>query len=92
MLKRSCLRISGIKDDDREDTTQLVLNLAGEVGADISIDDINRSHRVGRFQEHNAADDIFGDISDEPEQSFKSREIIVKLKNYDVRIRITQKA
>ena len=86
--RRSCLRISGIKEDGTEDTTQLVLNLAGEVGADTSIDDIDRSHRVGRFQEHNAADDSFGDISDEPEQPFKSREIIVKFKNYDARLKL----
>ena len=38
--RRSCLRISGIKEIQNEDTKQLVLNLAGEVGADISIDDM----------------------------------------------------
>ena len=76
--RRSCLRISGIPETQNEDTTHHVLILAGEVGADISIDDIDRSHRVGRFQEHNANEDDFGDIRDEPSQSFRSREIIVK--------------
>ena len=82
------MRISGIPDTQNEDTIQYVLNLAGEAGADISIDDIDRSHRVDRFQEHNANEDDFGDISDEPVQSFRSREIIVKFNNYSARLNL----
>ena len=83
----SCSRISGIKETQNEDTKQLVLNLAGEVSGDISIDDIDRSHKVGMFHEHTADEDDFGGISDEPVESFRSREIIVKFTNYDARLK-----
>ena len=46
--RRNCLRISGIPESDTEDTDRLVLDMADAIGASIAIDDIDRSHRVGR--------------------------------------------
>ena len=83
--RRSCLRISGIAEDDSEDTTQLVLDLAVRCGANIHMDDIDRSHRVGKPQTQNNDDE---DISDEPRVPIRAREIIVKFRTHGARLRM----
>lgn len=49
--RRNCLRISGVKEVDGEDTDKYVLTMASAIGADISITDIDRSHRVGKMKD-----------------------------------------
>lgn len=46
--RRNCLRITGIQEDPGEDTDEIVLKMAADLGADIQINDIDRSHRVGK--------------------------------------------
>ena len=46
--RRSCLRISGIRESLNEDTDKIVLDVAKDIGASISPSDIDRSHRVGK--------------------------------------------
>ena len=43
---------------------------------------------MGRFHKHTADEDDFGDISDEPVESFRSCEIIVKFTNHDGRLKL----
>ena len=83
--RRSCLRISGIVEKNNEDTTRFVLDLADRCGADISIQDIDRSHRVGRPIAQEEGD--FG-ISDEPQRSTKTHEIIVKFQSHGARLQL----
>ena len=48
--RRYSLRLhTDIQEEDREDTDQIVLDAVRETGVDIKLDDISRSHRVGRF-------------------------------------------
>ena len=83
--RRSCLRISGIAEKSNEDTTRVVIDLADRCGANISIQDIDRSHRVGRPIVQEEGD---FDISDEPQRSTKTREIIVKLRSHGARLQL----
>ncbi len=46
--RRNCLRISGITDQPGESTDSIVLQIASELGANLTSSDIDRSHRVGR--------------------------------------------
>lgn len=51
--RRSCLRISGVQENDNEDVSKIVLDIARQVGADISLQDIDRTHRVGKTRDQN---------------------------------------
>ena len=46
--RRNSLRIAGIPESLGEDTDEQVLDLARDIDVDISISDIDRSHRVGK--------------------------------------------
>ena len=48
--RRNSLRISGIPEEPDENTDQRVIQLAGGLGIDISPNDIDRSHRVGKLE------------------------------------------
>lgn len=74
--RRSCLRVSGIVEKPNEDVTQLVLDLADRISADINVPDIDRTHRVGKVQSDNT-----------PGRKHAGREIIVKFTNYEARLR-----
>ena len=81
--RRSCLRIAGIKETSNEDVTQKVMNLAQSVAAPITLQDIDRAHRVGKSRddfpdpEENISDEALGP---------RSREIIVKFTNTSARL------
>lgn len=49
--RRQCLRIFGIKEENDEDTDEIALKVAKDIGVDLSVTDIDRSHRVGRKNE-----------------------------------------
>lgn len=76
--RRSCVRISGIKEEEGENTDELVLDLARRVSADIRPEDLDRSHRVGRPRE----------VSQNANTLPRPREIIVKLTNYRARMQL----
>lgn len=76
--RRSCLRISGIKEEEGENTDEIVLDLARRVSADIRPEDVDRSHRVGRPREVNQNTNAVP----------RPREIIVKLANYRARMQL----
>ena len=46
--RRNCLRVSGIGENTFENTDALVLKMAATVEADITLDEIDRSHRIGK--------------------------------------------
>lgn len=46
--RRNCLRIAGVPEDSRENTDDYVIKLTGDLGVDVVLNDIDRSHRVGR--------------------------------------------
>ena len=42
------MRVAGVKENTSENTDVLVIDLSRAIGAEISLDDIERSHRVGK--------------------------------------------
>lgn len=46
--RRNNLRVFGIAENDKENCDELVMRLARQIGVDIGIADIDRSHRVGQ--------------------------------------------
>ncbi|MEW8187067.1 MAG: hypothetical protein AB2794_18935 [Candidatus Thiodiazotropha endolucinida] len=74
--RRACLRISGINEEEGENTDDIVLNLATRVSADVRLEDLDRSHRVGRPR---PADPTNNTVP-------KPREIIVKFSNSKARL------
>ena len=46
--RRNCLRISGVPTQTEEDTDDYVVQMSQTIGANRSIQDIHRSHRVGK--------------------------------------------
>ena len=81
--RRSCVRIAGIPENTNENTDEHVLDLAARLNIDISPRDIDRSHRVGPPPTEATP------IADGA-QPARPREIIVKLKSYQARLRLLQ--
>lgn len=46
--RRNCLRIAGVPEDQQENTDEYVTKLTKDLGVDVELNDIERSHRVGR--------------------------------------------
>ena len=70
--RRNCLKISGVPENIEKSTDEYVCDLARAVDVDIRIEDIDRSHRLGRSS--SAAD-----------ERGKPRDIIVKFVSYRAR-------
>ena len=70
--RRNCLRITGIQETDSEVTDDIVISLARSIDVELSLQDIDRSHRLGRPEP--------GDIN-----TRKPRDIIVKFATYRMR-------
>ena len=81
--RRSCVRIAGIPERDNENTDDHVLDLAARLDIGIGPRDIDRSHRVGPISSDTNS------IGDDA-QPRRPREIIVKLKGYQARLRLLQ--
>lgn len=47
--RRNCLRITGVPEEATENTDELVLKLASDLGTDIQLSDTDHSHRLGRL-------------------------------------------
>ena len=45
--RRNCLRIAGVQENTTEDTDAYVMELSRAIDAEVTLDDIERSHRVG---------------------------------------------
>jgi hypothetical protein len=81
--RRNNLRISGIVESDDEDTDSKVLNIASKLGLKLSINEIDRSHRVGPKQTKNKRDILVKFTNYHARNNlFKSR---VKCKNNDMK-------
>lgn len=46
--RRQCLRVFGIQETPSENTDNIVIEVAKEIGVDLKVEDIDRSHRVGK--------------------------------------------
>ena len=46
--RRSCVRISGAREAENENISEIVLGISSRIGANIAPSDIDRLHRVGR--------------------------------------------
>ena len=46
--RRNCVRISGAQEENNEDTDRIVHNMAKDLNVNLTLADIDRSHRVGK--------------------------------------------
>lgn len=46
--RRQCIRIFGVKEEEAEDTDKIATEVARKIGVELDVNDIDRSHRVGR--------------------------------------------
>ncbi|KAH3852529.1 hypothetical protein DPMN_095039 [Dreissena polymorpha] len=69
-IRRHWLRITGFRESPDESTDNIVISMCKSVGATISIDEIDRSHMVGKPKP--AADQS---------DSLRPRDIIIKITN-----------
>ena len=76
--RRNSLRMSGVRETDGEDTDKLVLDRADAVGACISIDDIDRSHRVGKLKAGKTRDIIIKFATYRARQKFYTKRTMLK--------------
>lgn len=67
--RRNNLRISGVPETNAENTDEIVLKMATDIGSDLRIEEIDRSHRIGKS---------------DPNRS-RPREVIVKFTSYRAR-------
>lgn len=70
--RRNNIRVSGVAETKGEITDDVVLDICNNIGADITVNDIDRSHRVGKPKESGS----------------KPRDIIVKMCSYRSRQKI----
>ena len=70
--------MSGVRETDGEDTDKLVLDRADAVGAGISIDDIDRSHRVGKLKAGKTRDIIIKFATYRARQKFYTKRTMLK--------------
>ena len=80
--RRNIFRVSGIPESENEDTDDIILHLASDMGVPMSSSDIDRSHRVGKLEDT-------GRISTRKSKK-SSRDIIVKFSSYNARRRLFQ--
>ena len=69
--RRNCLRLSGIPESKGESVDDKVLEIANTVGANLSIQEIDQTHRLGKMRG--------------TESSGKPRDIIIKFTSYRAR-------
>ena len=72
-------RVSGIPENDPEDTDGIVLRVAYDMGVPLAPGDIDRSHRVGKIRTGSGA-----------QPTKKHRDIVVKFTLYNARNRLFQ--
>ena len=70
--RRNCLRVAGVPENSSENIDDYVVDMAKAIGVDISVNDIERSHRVGKPRAPGR----------------RPRDIIVKFVSYRVRRRV----
>lgn len=69
--RRTCIRVKGLKENEGENTDELIVDLAKSMEIDIKSSDIDRSHRIGKTDVNQKQD----------------RSIIVKFTNYKARLK-----
>ena len=57
--RRNCLRIAGVPENATENTDTYVVKLERAIEADVNIDDIERSHRVGKPRSFGRSSDLY---------------------------------
>lgn len=72
--RRNCLRVTGLKEGDGEAVDQVVMDMIKAIGADVSLDDIDRTHRLGKTRNSTS--------------STRSRDVIVKFVSYRSRQKV----
>lgn len=73
--RRNCLRIAGVPENEAEDTDAYMIDLSKAIGAEVTLSDIERSHRVGK-------------PSTVTHHSSRPRDIIVKFSSYRTRRKV----
>lgn len=89
--RRNCLRLSGVTEADGESTDKLVMELASAIGSGLSLDEVDRCHRLGKPPPKEVSfSDIVSGITVAENSGAKSvrtkpRDIIIKFVSYRAR-------
>lgn len=76
--RRNCLRLTGMQEISGESADAIIMKMATDIGADISLEEIDRAHRLPKPKQNSAG------------QS-KPRDIVVKLTSYRSRQKFLSK-
>ena len=76
--RRNCLCVSGLEEKENEDTEAVITKLFRQMDVNISIDEIDRCHRLGRKRS-------------QPDTKKRPREIIIKFATYRARQKLYKK-
>lgn len=83
--RRNSVRISGVPESEQENTDEIILKIARDLGVELEKSEIDRSHRVGR---HLTQGPIIGRTA---KASRRHRDILVKFATYNARQRLFSK-
>ena len=79
--RRNCLRLSGVSETQGENTDTTVTKILSAIGANISIDEIDRSHRLGKPRKSPSS-------SQAQSRNPLPRDIIIKFTSYRARQKV----
>ena len=82
--RRTCVRIGNILEKDGESTDSIVLDVAKTSDADISANDIDRSHRVGKHKPGKRREIIVKFVSYKARTKFLKSRKTLREKNTDI--------
>lgn len=77
--RRNCLRVSGIKESTDESIDDLVMGVISATGANVTLDEVDRTHRLGRPKPQS---------SGRNNASPRPRDIIIKFATYRARQKV----
>ena len=87
--RRNNLRLSGITEKVDESFDQVVINLANDIGSDLALEEIDRTHRLGKLRTTLTVKVASGSNDDDKTKStLKPRDIIVKFTSYRARSKL----
>ena len=75
--RRNCLRLSGIKEKDGESVDSTVMEIANAIGANLSLVQVDRTHRLGKKKDSGKPRDIIIKFA-----SYRSRQKVLANKKH----------
>lgn len=86
--RRNNVRLSGIAESDEESTDLIVTDLAKAIGSDLVLDEIDRSHRLGKPRMQPSSINAGPEGDKQGQRKLKPRDIIIKFTSYRARSKL----